>query len=353
MRGHSEGRAVEKQNIRLTAPHAEPHGECYTCTLHQMPGPCKSVRGPAARDPVPSALTGCAAPAMLRAMSRDSHLACAQAAWAHHDFILARDLLAALAREVDPARYGPYRDLVAAYAAWDAFDTAAALAAIEQALAALEREPEHPLAAQRAHLCAQAALLARLAPLASAQSEPPDLAVLARPDVVASLAFTLRRSARQHAGAGRYELAVLLLYRLLELLMQRRLALRGLSTVAPDYAALAVPDLANALAALRLALLGEVQTPELPRTIGLGAGLVLLDILGDPVTAAVDWPLLRICLPARSRSLLIHGFRLLGGDSWRDFSRLVEPILQRYAEVEGLDWAGMEAAYQFVGLSGA
>ncbi|HOG47393.1 MAG TPA: TIGR02710 family CRISPR-associated CARF protein [Anaerolineae bacterium] len=271
----------------------------------------------------------------------------ARAAWARHDFGLAHKRYAWLA-ELDAARYRPCRDLAAAYAAWQVGDATEALAAIDAALEALGQTEAHPLAGQRPELLAQAAALARLAALTAAREEPPDLQVLAQGDVVAALAFTLRREAALEAQAGRHGLAVLLLYRLLELIMQRRLARHGLSTAAPDYATLAMPDLAATLAARRLALLGEAEAPELPRTIGLGAGLVILSILDDPVAAAIDWPRLRRCLPLRSRSLLIHGFRHLGRDDSRDFSQLVEPVMQSYCEAEGLACAQMEEVYRFV-----
>lgn len=271
----------------------------------------------------------------------------ARAAWARHDFSLARDLFDRLAEAVDPAHYRPYRDLAAAYDAWQAFDAALA-PNLARALAALERAPAHPLARHLARLRAQADVAQRLAPLLAAAEEPADLDLLRQLDRVAGLAFSLRRSAREQAGNGRYDLAVLLQYRLLELLMQRRLALRGLSTVAPDYSALALPDPAAALAARRRELLGEEQEAVLPRTVGLGAGLVLLDLVGDPLAAAVDWPLLQSCLPARSRSILVHGFRSLGPESDLAFRRLLEPILAAFCRAEGLNCEEMERTFEFV-----
>lgn len=252
------------------------------------------------------------------------------------------------AESVDPDLCHPYRDLAAAYQAWEALDAGRAWPPMRAAVAALEREPAHPLAAHLEQLRFQERVLARLQPLSQGE-EPPEGQVMGDLQLVIDLAFSLYHAGQRAAAAGSHNLAALLQYRLLELLVQRRLARHGLSTSAPDYSAVAIPDLAETLVALRADLLQQVDgRPELPAQIGLASGLLLLQALGDPLAAAIDWPLLGECLATRNRSILVHGYLWLGEAHARAFERLLEPVLDRFCQAEGLDCRAQAAAYRFV-----
>lgn len=271
----------------------------------------------------------------------------AHRAYAYDDFGLARDLFGVLA-ECDGAEYGPYRDLAAAYQAWDAFDSARAWRSMAAVVRMLRNRPAHPLALHRGPLERQAQALARLRRLAGPK-EPSEAQAMARRDLVVDLAFSLQQAASRRGKVGRYVEGILLLYRLMELLVQRRLALRGIRTVGPDYAALGVPHLPERIAALRAALLHQESVEaEPPRQVGLAIGLLLLHLLDDPLAAAVDWGLLRECLPIRSRSILVHGYRWPSREEYQSFERLLQPILVRFCQAEGLDCGALQADYRFV-----
>ncbi len=278
----------------------------------------------------------------------------AEEAYGRAGYAAAHRLCALLAETVDRTLYAPYRDLAAAYEAWDAFAAGSAWQAMCAAVQALEAAPGHPLTRWLGRLRAQAAALARLAPLEAEQGAPAelperDLELLRRLDLVLDLAFTLFEAVGRRAQAGHYAEAVLLQYRLLELLAQRRLALRGLDTVHPDYSLLGVPDLGEVLARLRRERLAQADAgAQLPEHIGLSTALLILEALGDPLTPAIAWPLLAEALPARSRSVLEHGFCWPGRGACLDFGRLLEPILARFCEVEGCDRARLEHTYRFV-----
>ncbi len=278
----------------------------------------------------------------------------AEEAYDRADYATAHQLYGLLAETVDPALYGPYRDLATAYEAWDAFAAARAWEAMRAAVEALEAMPGHPLTRWLGRLHAQAAALARLAPLSAQQGAPAQLPeagldLLGRLDLVLDLAFTLCQAAGRRAQAGRYAEAVLLQYRLLELLAQRRLALRGLDTAHPDYGVLGIADLGEVLARLRRERLAQDEAnAQLPEHVGLSTAALILDAVGDPLAQAFDWPLLREALPARSRSVLGHGFHWPGRGLYQGFERLLDPILTRFCEVEGRDRARLQDAYRFV-----
>ncbi len=271
----------------------------------------------------------------------------ARRAYAYGDYGLAAALFAALAESAG-AEYSLYQDLAAAYQAWDAFDLVRAWPPMSAVVRALRSRPTHPLAVHRDTLERQAQALARLHRLAL-QEEPSEARVMGRRTLVVDLAFSLQQAAYRRGQVGRYMEAILLLYRLLELLVQRRLALRGVRTVEPDYAALGVPHLPERLAALRAALLHQESVElEPPRQVGLAIGLLLLQLLDDPLAGAVDWDLLRASLPTRSRSILVHGYRWPSREQYQSFEHLLQPLLQRFCQAEGLDCAALNIAYRFV-----
>lgn len=272
----------------------------------------------------------------------------AQRAYARGDYNLARELYAQLADKPDGREYRPYRDLAAAYEAWDRFDAYPAGRLLSEVAQALENEPWHPLAPHLPHLRQQADTLTRLAPLMAPDDWASIEALLHQADLVTWLAFSLWHAAERRLRAGRFDLAVLLQYRLLELLVQQRLAARGVDMAAPDYARLDGPDLPAALAERQVRLLERPPSEALPERSSLSNGLLLLHIVGDLLVEDIDWALVRRCLPVRNRSMLAHSFQAPQRIDALAFERLNGPALARFCRIVGTDGGAMEEASRFL-----
>lgn len=264
---------------------------------------------------------------------------------------------AAPAAETAPLveRYAASARLARAYAAWDAFD----LAAARDALAAYRNAA--PASGRRADLLReQADALTTLAAVAgrAAGKGHEALRTLADPAAVLPLLGSLYANARRREAQGRYDTAALLRYRCLELIAQHRLATWGVLTERPNLAALLRrrPDLDDDYRAVEEQV--GFHPRGLPRPgrngkvapIALFGGYMLLAALGDPLVAGLDLAQIRERAAARNTSILAHGYRLITRAEYQPFAAVVDELLDRLFRVLGRDRAAWQAAATFLAL---
>lgn len=231
-----------------------------------------------------------------------------------HYYADAQRLYATLAARVPPpdsARYAVYAKLSSVYAAWDAFDLPGARETLRQ-LAATDAPETSLLQRHAMRLGFQSNVLAQMKEAQGPMSETPFDILAGNLDVVLAFLGSLYANAMRREAQGRYDFAALLLYRCLELMSQRRLALRGVDADA--------------------------------RHITLMKGYGMLESASDqlvwsPAGSTHGKPRLleriRRTTTARNKSLLAHGFRLIDYDSvYLPFRAVVDDVLDRFFAAE-------------------
>lgn len=177
--------------------------------------------------------------------------------------------------------------------------------------------------------------------------------------------YALRR-----ADVDQYDMAALATYRCLELIPQRRLAVRGIRTDKPKY-----QDLAEASG--RFADVGELAAafhawPEDPKTgegecearmpndLGCINGLRVLLLIDHDLTAHVGDVGTQSALlaetntqaQARNKSVLAHGVARISSRQYEQLQSTVEIWAQAMCAAEGWDWEELQTAFRFITLQG-
>lgn len=178
-------------------------------------------------------------------------------------------------------------------------------------------------------------------------SDPP--ALLADAELTQALWSFLFNYAARRAACAQYDAAALCLYRCLELVVQRRLALRGINASAPDYAKLGDPaELEQAYAEAKI---GKIAGGTLPAEISLLNGLRLLLALEDGLVTPRDDSFLQKTqglVESRNRSIFAHGLQRLDPGTYQHFRDAVAEWGRRLCAVEGWDGAWMRKLFEFL-----
>ena len=165
------------------------------------------------------------------------------------------------------------------------------------------------------------------------------------------LLFSIYTNALRRSYEGKYDVAILLLYRILELIAQVRLASYGFSVSFPDYSKLPVGG--NEL----LEKMNENIKPfrnfreyvELPRNnIALFDAYVLMKSIEDELMKNINLGLIYSKVQVRNKSIFAHGFGVLSDKDFNDFHETVKKILIRFCEIERIEFEKVCKDYKFV-----
>lgn len=170
-------------------------------------------------------------------------------------------------------------------------------------------------------------------------------------DLVLALMFTLYGNALRREVQGKYDMASLLLYRLLELISQARLAYHGLDTVKPRYSLINEKDLLAKLNTRYKRYNNNRTFHFLPDHISLFQGYMTLAALDDELTKKISLDLIRQQVNARNYNIFAHGFDLINADRCQKFKEVVKNVLKSYLLILGLDISALEERYRFVDLT--
>jgi CRISPR-associated protein (TIGR02710 family) len=277
------------------------------------------------------------------------------------DFAGAAVILENLAEKaVYPRRYQALASLAAAYKAWDDLDFSQVCSCVEKTINAVEALSHHKGMGSSSGLVENIQLLstqlkqledvARLMPSKYGESTLP---LLQNPDVTASLLLTIYASAERKETRREFDTASLLLYRLVELMAQRRLASYSIDTGDPDYAALrSFPQeqLVEKINGIREDLKWH-PISNLPRPISLADGYMLLEALNDPYglrPAGVNWKKFLAETRRRNHSILAHGFIFIPEEQYIQFKQMVDSLLDLFCTVEGLERSRLHQEHAFI-----
>lgn len=177
--------------------------------------------------------------------------------------------------------------------------------------------------------------------------------------------YALRR-----ADLGQYDMAALATYRCLELIPQRRLAVRGIRTDKPKYEELVgtsasftdVDHLAAAFHAWPEPPKADEGTCEvrLPKELACRDGLRMLLVIEDEIAAAIgdlhkqsdlaEETVSRAA--ARNKSILAHGVARISQRQYESLLSVVETWAQAMCAAEGWEWEELRSAFRFISLQG-
>lgn len=153
-----------------------------------------------------------------------------------------------------------------------------------------------------------------------------DLKFLQDTQATRELSVFLYHSGQRREKRGELDVAALLYYRVLEIISQHRLAMRGISTTTPDYSQLC-PRVKEHYATAANELFKTSADTALPDKISLMHGWLLLSSLNDPVCTNLNLKQLNGLVESRNNSQFAHGFRPVDAELIKKFRDLLESRL--------------------------
>lgn len=275
-----------------------------------------------AKDDIQNRLVGTAQPRLLDDPVAFFDLEANQArrSFAEHDYTEARRIFTELGGRSslpDAPAYRAYSVLADVYVAWEAFDFGHALTR----LTVLARETlPRALFRYSERLTDQCAALERINTRIGVTSHQgrERVAALSDTDYVTALLGSLWAHAERRQQQERYDVAAVLLYRCLELMVHHRLALLG-----------------------RLA--------QDKRSPGLKPGYEALERVSDGLVSGLPFGTIEASIDdARHASFLGHGYRRVSEKEWAPLGQVVTGLLRRLLEINSLDIAGWEETHRFI-----
>ncbi|MDO5423018.1 MAG: TIGR02710 family CRISPR-associated CARF protein [Eubacteriales bacterium] len=191
--------------------------------------------------------------------------------------------------------------------------------------------------------------------------ERKNIDILTDLDAMTALMFTMFQSALTREEQEKYDMATLLLYRLLEMIEQRRLALYGLyvskmnymalkynAKQCPEYGGLSTQEqfalLKNKVHAIKGKLFKSDTGDYLPEQVSLLEGFIILHALGDPVVCNEgnqginELKRIRSMVFLRNNSIFAHGLGPVSQEDFRKFKQFVHEFLNRFCKIEGIEY---------------
>ena len=296
-----------------------------------------------------------------------------------HNFAGAKEKFSILKESIpDPAlrqQLGFVCLLAGAYEAWDALDFIPAYEKMLQLQKEIERDRklhrDYLLIDYSLHIDRQRSMLEHLSKIPAFQEERNMAAILRDADILHALTMTIYQNAKTREEQEKYDMATLLLYRLLEMMSQRRLSEYGIFPSRPDYQHAKYniayfPELRQMNADKRLGWLVDRYRKiaeavfrreidrNLPSPIASLDGFILLAAMGDPLVgdkladAVTMIKRIRSMVYLRNNSIFAHG---LGPVSHKDFFRFrtfVFDMFRSFCNIEKIDFEEYEHYIEWI-----
>jgi len=174
------------------------------------------------------------------------------------------------------------------------------------------------------------------------------------------LIANLYQNAMRREKQEKYEMASLLLYRILEIVEQKRLWNYGVDTSDADFTKLCENEkvlLENANKIIRN-IKGFTEWKQLDKKISLLAGYIILAAVGDEIIKAKkpgketdSINRLRSKVDARNNSIFAHGYEFISKEKYGEFKKVVEDYMNLLCSIEGIDKEELFDACEFVKIS--
>lgn len=176
---------------------------------------------------------------------------------------------------------------------------------------------------------------------------------------ISYLMINLYNNALRREKQEKYEMASLLLYRVLEMIEQKRLWNYRLDVSEPEYNKLQIsPDeLLVRINKIRSKMKGFDPLKELDDKISLLSGYTILAALGDEIIKTnkpgkenILLMEIRMKVETRNKSIFAHGFEFINRDMYLDFKFLVEEYLNKFYDIEGIAKEELVKSMSFIEL---
>ena len=272
-----------------------------------------------------------------------------EALFIQQDFVGAQRLLQELQEATStPQLYEARALLCEAYAAWDDWQIESAITKLEEAIQKIKKysalDRHTPLLGQQPRLQEQLYVLKNLkqAQDKMMQSHSSELEMLQERSLYGPMLGTLRAGALRQEQRGKYDVAILMWYRLIEFLNQQRLSKYGLRTSEPAYeqTILDRDELQRKYKEI-LKKIGKgkgkphlASEETLPKNIDLICGYTLLKAIGDPLTNTTDLGEMVGKVNARNDSIFAHGFTPTDQKKYENFKNLALKLLNHFINLE-------------------
>jgi len=178
-------------------------------------------------------------------------------------------------------------------------------------------------------------------------------------DNIGYLIANLYQNAMRREKQEKYEMASLLLYRILEIVEQKRLWNYGVDTSDADFTKLCEDEkvlLEKANKIIR-SVKGFNEWKQLDKKISLLAGYILLAAVGDDIIKTkkpgkeIDSiNRLRNKVEARNNSIFAHGYEFISKEKYNEFKKVVEDYMNVLCSIEGIDKEELFDSCEFIKL---
>ena len=301
------------------------------------------------------------------------------ALFAQHNYAGASDRLEELKESVPDPELRQQLDFVyllgRTYENWDALEFGEAYSYIRQLGKKLRRDKKlHStfwLMDHEEQIGGQQQMLERLSQIPELLYQKKQMEVLQNLDYIVPLMFTMYQSAMVREEQEKYDMATLLLYRLLEMIEQRRLSKSQLYVSDMRYEELAydckqTPELQNLTAQERQAWLREevngikqqlfrkAGSSYLPDQISLLEGYILLLALKDPISLpAGTRPIdrlkhIRAMVRLRNNSIFAHGLGAVSLQDYMKFRNFVKQVFREFCDIEGVAFDKWQQLFSWI-----
>ena len=252
-----------------------------------------------------------------------------------------------------------------AYEKWDGLDFVPAYEAISKLQKELERDwrlhPEFLMMDMLPNIKRQTELLAHLKEIPKLISDKKQMTILRDESLMIPLMFTMYQNAMTREYQEKYDMATLLLYRLLEMIEQRRLAHYNLWVSNMEYLKMKVnlrqrPELQGKekqecfewlreeVTRIKAELFRTNRNSYLPDQVSLLEGFIILEALGDPINKVVNdnsihtLKQIRSKVQLRNNSIFAHGLGPVTQEDYVKFRDFVLKIFQSFCIIEKVDY---------------
>ena len=253
------------------------------------------------------------------------------------------------------------------YEYWDALDFPNAWEAAKKLNRELERDcrlhKTYVMMDYRQQLRKQEEILEHLNEVSEMIKDKRPFAVLQKRPCMIPLMFTMYSNACLREQQEKYDMATLLLYRLLEMIEQRRLALYGLYVSKMDYGNIKfqAPDqsiynelepskkrdwLKEEVYQIKSKMFRNDVGKYLPDQVSLLEGFMILSALHDPIIEVQNGNQLeklkriRAMVFLRNNSIFAHGLGPVSQTDFLKFKLFVSEIFQEFCVIENIDFHG-------------
>lgn len=264
--------------------------------------------------------------------------------------------------------------LVKAYEHWDALEFTEASAVMGQLLQELKRD-------YRMHkkilmmdfqndLNNQFKILRQLDRIAEWMKLRRQKDILGNKSMMISLMYTMYENAMRREAQEKYDMATLLLYRLLEMIEQRRLMRYKIFVSRPEYEQIDYQyadseyqnlerveqweKLKHRYSELKRELFHRNDRDYLPNPISLLDGYLLLAALGDEISKEKDGKTIsqlqriRSMVSLRNNSIFAHGLGPVGEEDYIKFRNFVREMFRRFCKIEEINFESYEKVCHFL-----